>query len=286
MSEKRAEDAVELYTDAPEAYDGFSTRTLAVVGEARNGNPVRHVRMESRDHHWQTARYASGCNRQTWKPGDLETFVEFGDWTLYAEPVPHKDAPGCCYCGEDATDGVTVECGHADPGDRYCRACYENYYNVQVPVRVVAQYPTAALLGAFVDGFLRATDGDSGGLWYRNPQPGCYQALQACPPDVSGAEIVRIDDLADSPEELERSIEECAGCGCKPGDGPTDGCETCREAERAIGLRDLAALCDPAGSVHLVDPALQTTALCGADATHRMVKGTTEADRAAVDCVW
>jgi hypothetical protein len=49
------------YTDAPEAYDGFGTRTLAVVGLSRRG-PVRKVETPREHAEWQRMRYGSGLH--------------------------------------------------------------------------------------------------------------------------------------------------------------------------------------------------------------------------------
>jgi hypothetical protein len=47
------------YTDAPEAYDGFGTRTLAVVGLSRRG-PVRKVETPREHAEWQRNPGGSG----------------------------------------------------------------------------------------------------------------------------------------------------------------------------------------------------------------------------------
>jgi hypothetical protein len=88
---------VVIYTEAPEEYDGFSTRTLSVWGVSRRGNPVRKVYLDDGDFLWQTGRYDSGMHAWTLvgpldpdpdrhlrtKDGYRCTFNEFvklGDW--------------------------------------------------------------------------------------------------------------------------------------------------------------------------------------------------------------
>jgi hypothetical protein len=53
---------VVVYTTAPDAYDGFSTRTEAEDVGQTCGKQVRRVSMEERDYVWQTSRYASGLH--------------------------------------------------------------------------------------------------------------------------------------------------------------------------------------------------------------------------------
>jgi hypothetical protein len=75
-----------LYTSAPEAYDGFGTTTLKVVGGCNQSrNPVRLVQVEPEHREWQTARYDSGCCRYTGERIRLADFVRFGDWTLTSQ---------------------------------------------------------------------------------------------------------------------------------------------------------------------------------------------------------
>lgn len=74
---------VTLFTAAPDAYDGFSTRTVRVVGkDNRRGGPVREVTVERRDYEWQTGRYGSGMCSYTHERMALADYVRFGDWTL------------------------------------------------------------------------------------------------------------------------------------------------------------------------------------------------------------
>ena len=49
------------YTTAPEAYDGFGTRTARVAGDD-GGKPIRMVLIESDALQWQDTRYASGMH--------------------------------------------------------------------------------------------------------------------------------------------------------------------------------------------------------------------------------
>lgn len=48
------------YTTAPEAYDGFSTRTVEPDCGKDGGKTVRKVTIAARDLAWQEGRYASG----------------------------------------------------------------------------------------------------------------------------------------------------------------------------------------------------------------------------------
>ena len=52
----------QLYTDAPESYDGFSTRTIAPMPWRFRGHQYafRLIELEERDHDWQYGRYLSG----------------------------------------------------------------------------------------------------------------------------------------------------------------------------------------------------------------------------------
>jgi hypothetical protein len=72
----------EYYTSAPEAYDGFGTLTLEVVGKCRRGNVVRKVSTPVEHFEWQTMRYGSGLHTYTSERCPLEMYVKFGDWTL------------------------------------------------------------------------------------------------------------------------------------------------------------------------------------------------------------
>ena len=56
-------DPVITYTDAPDAYDGFGTHTLAIVGSVRSpmgSRPLRKVETPGEHARWQRYRYASG----------------------------------------------------------------------------------------------------------------------------------------------------------------------------------------------------------------------------------
>lgn len=48
-----------IYTNCPEAFDGFSTRTVGIEGDTDRG-PLRRVECEDRDFAWQMNRYFSG----------------------------------------------------------------------------------------------------------------------------------------------------------------------------------------------------------------------------------
>lgn len=75
-------DAVVLATEAPEAYDGFGTRTLALIGQSKRGNAVRLVLVHREHFTWQTERYASGSHAFTSERMSLDDFIRFGDWNL------------------------------------------------------------------------------------------------------------------------------------------------------------------------------------------------------------
>lgn len=69
-------------TDAPEAYDGFGTRTVRpVVATTKNGDPVREVAISPDARDWQTARYFSGL-RTCCLAGseDARTLARLGFW--------------------------------------------------------------------------------------------------------------------------------------------------------------------------------------------------------------
>lgn len=48
-----------IFTNCPEAFDGFSTRTVGVEGQTSRG-PLRRVECEDNDFDWQMTRYQSG----------------------------------------------------------------------------------------------------------------------------------------------------------------------------------------------------------------------------------
>ena len=54
------------YTTAPEAYDGYGTKTVEQAGTWVSGNgkrlPVRKVKIEHESFEWQVARYSSGLH--------------------------------------------------------------------------------------------------------------------------------------------------------------------------------------------------------------------------------
>jgi hypothetical protein len=73
---------VTLYTTAPSAYDGFSTRELeADAGRDNRGLTVRKVALEARDLEWQTSRYGSGLHACA-TPEDAARFPSI--WRLAA----------------------------------------------------------------------------------------------------------------------------------------------------------------------------------------------------------
>ena len=70
-------------TNAPVAYDGFGTFTLLEFLAHRDGRDFRAVAIESGNSHWQTERYASGCNVTL-------TFCQYEEWVrlgLFEEVV-------------------------------------------------------------------------------------------------------------------------------------------------------------------------------------------------------
>lgn len=48
------------YTDAPERYDGFGTKTVKILGTISAGRPVRLVETPDEHIEWQRTRYGSG----------------------------------------------------------------------------------------------------------------------------------------------------------------------------------------------------------------------------------
>ena len=74
---------IALHTDAPVAFDGFSTRTVAIVGKSKRGEAVRLIEVQKRDYEWQTARYSSGAFVMYTAGGmTLEGNVRLGDWII------------------------------------------------------------------------------------------------------------------------------------------------------------------------------------------------------------
>lgn len=98
------------YTDAPEAYDGFGTTTLQVMGKTSSRcvrhahGAIRKVAIHPEHLRWQTTRYESGMYVWTFLgPGEIarpslrasdgyrvsyDQLVKLGDWTLRPEPAP------------------------------------------------------------------------------------------------------------------------------------------------------------------------------------------------------
>jgi len=67
------------FTDAPEDYDGFGTKTLKVLGQ-RRGKTVRVVETPEEHAQWQRDRYASGLyfafDRKMWDEYKFEGELE------------------------------------------------------------------------------------------------------------------------------------------------------------------------------------------------------------------
>lgn len=53
---------VATYTTAEEAYDGFGTTTIDVVGRSKNGKTIRKVHTPEPHVRWQRMRYGSGLH--------------------------------------------------------------------------------------------------------------------------------------------------------------------------------------------------------------------------------
>jgi hypothetical protein len=89
---------IRLHTSAPEAYDGFSTKTVRVVGtDLKNGNPVREITIDEKDYDWQTSRYGSGNHRFTNDFMKLEDYSRLGDWAIGSaayDPAPEIEPKG------------------------------------------------------------------------------------------------------------------------------------------------------------------------------------------------
>lgn len=70
------------YTTAPEAYDGFGTKTIEVVGDwvsKSNGQrkPVRKVQIDPEHFNWQSMRYSSGMH-PTWTEEQFQEEKRYG----------------------------------------------------------------------------------------------------------------------------------------------------------------------------------------------------------------
>lgn len=75
---------VKTWTDAPEAYDGFGTRTVEIVGiheTALGKRLVRLVETPSQHAGWQRSRYESGL----YLCADEEKWERFKRWI---QPLP------------------------------------------------------------------------------------------------------------------------------------------------------------------------------------------------------
>lgn len=67
------------YTNAPEAYDGFGTKTLRVVGTDKRDRPIREVSIEPDHFKWQSMRYRSGMH-PCWtreQLGELQDLLDY-----------------------------------------------------------------------------------------------------------------------------------------------------------------------------------------------------------------
>lgn len=86
---------IKLHTSAPEAYDGFGTKTLRIAGtDVKNGNPVREIRVEGQHYDWQTSRYASGNYPYTNEWVNFPDYVSYGDWTEDTGATPEVEPKG------------------------------------------------------------------------------------------------------------------------------------------------------------------------------------------------
>ena len=80
---KPGEEWIALHTDAPVDFDGFSTRTVKVVGKNEKGRDVRLIEILKRDYDWQTMRYSSGMFIfYTNEKVTLEQIVKLGIWFI------------------------------------------------------------------------------------------------------------------------------------------------------------------------------------------------------------
>ena len=70
---------VERYTTAPEAYDGFGTKTIEIVGYYRNDptRPVRKISVNPDHLDWQSGRNGSGLH-PTWTEEQFQELVKYG----------------------------------------------------------------------------------------------------------------------------------------------------------------------------------------------------------------
>ena len=64
-----------IYTNCPEAFDGFSTRTVGTEGQTSRG-PLRRVECEERDFEWQMGRYQSGGVFEVGEKPDFPAFLK------------------------------------------------------------------------------------------------------------------------------------------------------------------------------------------------------------------
>lgn len=122
---------VVLYTTAPAAYDGFSTREIASdAGTDHRGYVVREVSLEPRDLDWQTNRYASGLHAYATaataaKFPALWQIRDQGPEPARCEHCGGAKVPGDPCHGEDVCE-YGPDGGKAQPCEgwgRYCCRC-------------------------------------------------------------------------------------------------------------------------------------------------------------------
>lgn len=119
--EKQAAERVTIYTTAPAAYDGFSTREeSADCGRDNSGRIVRRVAMDGRDYTWQTMRYASGSH-MAMSPPEWVEMIAAGVFT----ESPSESPPL--------------------PADPIAAAAIELFHSVECVNRGVWQVPHAAM---------------------------------------------------------------------------------------------------------------------------------------------
>jgi hypothetical protein len=78
---------VTRYTSAPEAYDGFGTRTIALTDWElpKSHHRVRQVEIEAEHLEWQTSRNSSGLHVTL-------TEAQFREWQEYGFVAPVEPA--------------------------------------------------------------------------------------------------------------------------------------------------------------------------------------------------
>ena len=99
------------YTDAPVAYDGFGTRTVALMGQIASSMGLRFVRKvetPAGDVEWQRNRYASGMYLSA-NPEQL---------SRVADLIRELGEGKCPFCKGEVTGTP-----HLCPEARYCESC-------------------------------------------------------------------------------------------------------------------------------------------------------------------